>query len=62
MADEGAVLDALRDVIVAGELAARQRLIEVDLCERFGCRRFAVRAAIPVRASQRWLNELATGG
>jgi hypothetical protein len=56
------VLDALRDVIVAGELAARQRLIEVDRCERFGCRPFAARAAIPVRASQRWLNELATGG
>jgi DNA-binding GntR family transcriptional regulator len=62
VADEGAMLDALRDVIVAGKLAARERLIEVHPRERSGCRRFAVRAAIPVRASQRWLNELATGG
>ena len=52
MADEGAVLDALRDAILAGEFAAGQRLVEVDLCERFGCSRFAVRAAIPVLASE----------
>jgi DNA-binding GntR family transcriptional regulator len=50
--DEGAVLDALRDAILAGEFAAGQRLVEVDLCERFGCSRFAVRAAIPVLASE----------
>jgi DNA-binding GntR family transcriptional regulator len=53
MADEGAVLDALRAAILAGEFAAGQRLVEVDLCERFGCSRFAVRAAIPVLASER---------
>ena len=52
MTDEGAVLDALRDAILAGEFAAGQRLVEVDLCERFGCSRFAVRAAIPVLASE----------
>jgi len=52
MADEGAVLDALRDAILAGEFAAGQRLVEVDLCERFGCSRFSVRAAIPVLASE----------
>ncbi len=52
MADEGAVLDALRDAILAGEFAAGQRLVEVNLCERFGCSRFAVRAAIPVLASE----------
>ena len=52
MADEGAVLDALRDAILAGEFAAGQRLVEVDLCERFDCGRFAVRAAIPVLASE----------
>jgi len=52
VADDGAVLDALRDAILAGEFAAGQRLVEVDLCERFGCSRFAVRAAIPVMASE----------
>ena len=52
MTDEGAVLEALRDAILAGEFAAGQRLVEVDLCERFGCSRFAVRAAIPVLASE----------
>jgi DNA-binding GntR family transcriptional regulator len=47
-----AVLDALRAAILDGEFAAGQRLVEVDLCERFGCSRFAVRAAIPVLASE----------
>ena len=50
--DDVAVLDALRDAILDGEFAAGQRLVEVDLCERFGCSRFAVRAAIPVLASE----------
>jgi DNA-binding GntR family transcriptional regulator len=50
--DDVAVLDALRAAILAGEFAAGQRLIEVDLCEWFGCSRFAVRAAIPVLASE----------
>ncbi len=52
MADEAAVLDELRDAILAGEFVAGQRLVEIDLCERFGCSRFAVRAAIPVLASE----------
>lgn len=52
MADEAAVLGELRDAILAGEFVAGQRLVEVDLCERFGCGRFAVRAAIPVLASE----------
>jgi DNA-binding GntR family transcriptional regulator len=46
------VLDALRAAILDGEFAAGQRLVEVDLCERFGCTRFAARAAIPVLASE----------
>jgi DNA-binding GntR family transcriptional regulator len=50
--EDVAVLDALRDAILGGEFAAGQRLVEVDLCERFGCSRFAVRAAIPVLASE----------
>jgi DNA-binding GntR family transcriptional regulator len=52
VADEAAVLGELRDAILAGEFVAGQRLVEVDLCERFGCSRFAVRAAIPVLASE----------
>ena len=52
MTDDVAVLDALRAAILDGEYAAGQRLVEVDLCERFGCSRFAVRAAIPVLASE----------
>jgi DNA-binding GntR family transcriptional regulator len=50
--DDVAVLDALRAAILDGEFAAGQRLVEIDLCERFGCSRFAVRAAIPVLASE----------
>jgi DNA-binding GntR family transcriptional regulator len=50
--DDVAVLDALRAAILDGEFAAGQRLVEVDLCERFGCTRFAVRAAIPVLVSE----------
>jgi DNA-binding GntR family transcriptional regulator len=52
VADEKGVLDELRAAILAGEFVAGQRLVEVDLCERFGCSRFAVRAAIPVLASE----------
>ena len=52
MTDDVAVLDALRAAILDGEFAAGQRLVEVDLCERFGATRFAVRAAIPVLAGE----------
>jgi DNA-binding GntR family transcriptional regulator len=52
VADDPGVLDELRAAILAGEFAAGQRLVEVDLCERFGCSRFAVRAAIPVLVSE----------
>jgi DNA-binding GntR family transcriptional regulator len=52
MTEDVAVLDALREAILDGEFAAGQRLVEVDLCERFGCTRFAVRAAIPVLVSE----------
>jgi hypothetical protein len=37
--EDVAVLDALRAAILDGEFAAGQRLVEVDLCERFGCSR-----------------------
>jgi DNA-binding GntR family transcriptional regulator len=52
VAGDSGVLAELRSAILAGEFAAGQRLVEVDLCERFGCSRFAVRAAIPVLASE----------
>lgn len=41
-----AVTDALRAAILAGEYAPRQRLIEADLCERFGTSRFILRSAL----------------
>jgi DNA-binding GntR family transcriptional regulator len=41
-----AVVEAVRTAIVQGEYAPRQRLIEIDLCERFGTSRFIARAAL----------------
>jgi DNA-binding GntR family transcriptional regulator len=41
-----AVAEALRAAILAGEYAPKQRLVEVDLCERFGTSRFILRAAL----------------
>jgi DNA-binding GntR family transcriptional regulator len=47
-----AVTDALRAAILSGEFAPRQRLVEVDLCERFGTSRFILRAALQDLAAQ----------
>jgi DNA-binding GntR family transcriptional regulator len=47
-----AVTDALRAAILAGEFAPRQRLVEVDLCERFGTSRFILRASLQELAAQ----------
>jgi DNA-binding GntR family transcriptional regulator len=47
-----AVADAIRTAIVQGEYAPRQRLIETDLCERFGTSRFIARAALQDLAAQ----------
>jgi len=41
-----AVVEAVRAAIVQGEYAPNQRLIETDLCERFGTSRFIARAAL----------------
>jgi DNA-binding GntR family transcriptional regulator len=41
-----AVVEAVRAAIVRGEYAPNQRLIETDLCERFGTTRFIARAAL----------------
>jgi DNA-binding GntR family transcriptional regulator len=40
------VTEALRAAILAGEYAPRQRLTEIDLCERFGTSRFILRSAL----------------
>ena len=40
------VTEALREAILSGEYAPRQRLVEVDLCERFGTSRFMLRSAL----------------
>jgi DNA-binding GntR family transcriptional regulator len=47
-----AVTEALRAAILAGEYAPKQRLVEVDLCERFGTSRFMLRAAMQELAAQ----------
>jgi DNA-binding GntR family transcriptional regulator len=47
-----AVTEALRVAILAGEYAPRQRLVEIDLCERFGTSRFILRSALQDLAAQ----------
>jgi DNA-binding GntR family transcriptional regulator len=47
-----AVTEALRAAILAGEYAPKQRLVEIDLCERFGTSRFILRSALQDLASQ----------
>lgn len=47
-----AVTAALRAAILGGEFAPRQRLVEIDLCERFGTSRFILRAALQELAAQ----------
>jgi DNA-binding GntR family transcriptional regulator len=46
------VAEAVRGAILRGEFAPRQRLIEADLCERFGTSRFVVRAALQELSGQ----------
>src|SRR4029077_6119524 len=46
------VTDALRAAIITGEFAPNQRLVEIDLCERFGTSRFILRAALQELAAQ----------
>jgi len=47
-----AVIEAVRTAIVQGEYAPRQRLVEVDLCERFGTSRFIARSALQELSAQ----------
>ncbi len=46
------VAEALRAAILAGEYAPKQRLVEVDLCERFGTSRFILRSVLQELAAQ----------
>lgn len=46
------VTQALRAAILAGEYAPNQRLVEIDLCERFGTSRFILRVALQELAAQ----------
>jgi DNA-binding GntR family transcriptional regulator len=43
---ESRPVDSIRAAIVGGEFAPGQRLVEADLCERFGMSRFVTRAAL----------------
>lgn len=47
-----AVTEALRTAILASEFAPNQRLVEIDLCERFGTSRFILRAALAELAAR----------
>ncbi|MGH3158515.1 MAG: GntR family transcriptional regulator [Streptosporangiaceae bacterium] len=47
-----AVTEALRAAILKGEYAPKQRLVEVDLCERFGTSRFILRSALQELSAQ----------
>ena len=44
--EERPLVDALREAIADGEYAANQRLVEADLCDRFGASRGSVRVAL----------------
>jgi DNA-binding GntR family transcriptional regulator len=44
--------DRIRGAILDGSFAPRQRLIEADLCERFGASRFQIRTALQDLAAQ----------
>jgi len=46
-----AVVAEVRAAILAGELVPNQRLVETDLCERFGTSRFVARSALHELAS-----------
>jgi DNA-binding GntR family transcriptional regulator len=46
------VAEALRAAILRGEFVPRQRLVEADLCERFGASRFIARAVLQDLSAQ----------
>ncbi|GGL33631.1 GntR family transcriptional regulator [Phycicoccus endophyticus] len=52
MATDSTVVEGLREAILRGELAPNQRLVEAELCERFGASRFTVRSALRTLEAQ----------
>jgi DNA-binding GntR family transcriptional regulator len=52
MTTEVEATDALREAILRGDYVAGQRLVEADLCERFGATRFVVRTALQTLSGQ----------
>ena len=52
MTSEPDVAEALREAILRGDYVAGQRLVETDLCERFGATRFTIRTALQTLAAQ----------
>lgn len=57
MTNDVEVAAALREAILRGDYVAGQRLVEADLCERFGASRFVIRTALQALAGQ-WLVEV----
>jgi DNA-binding GntR family transcriptional regulator len=49
---QASLSEQIRAAIVGGAFAPHQRLIEADLCERFGASRFTLRAALQELAAQ----------
>ncbi len=47
-----AVVEAVHSAILRGEYAPGQRLVEIDLCERFGTSRFIARSALQELSAQ----------
>jgi DNA-binding GntR family transcriptional regulator len=47
-----AVVEAVRAAIMQGDYAPRQRLVEAELCERFGTTRFVARSALAELSAQ----------
>ena len=52
MTGEPDVAESLREAILRGDYVAGQRLVETDLCERFGATRFTIRTALQTLAAQ----------
>jgi DNA-binding GntR family transcriptional regulator len=52
VASDGEVTNGLREAILRGDYVAGQRLVESDLCERFGASRFVIRSALQSLSGQ----------
>jgi DNA-binding GntR family transcriptional regulator len=56
------VVDRLRELILDGDLAPNSRVVEIDLCERFGISRTPLREAIKILATEGLLELLPNRG